>query len=427
MTERKKELLALLPIEVKQSKELTTNAKLILGNIIQLYGTDYARENKSCYRTNKQMMSDTQIRSENTIISCSIQLEQKGLITRVSGKRGEASTYILNVDVLNNYTSISDCSHGGNANEIALLKASVSEIKSEIDNLRSTFEELMAAISSITSKANCSTDIDTDIEEELYVDSTSAVETKPSLKQSEVMDDIPFDVDEDEAETTSEVKETESDKPICANSKNSEDMSYTEEELRAVNHQAIEEFKMMDETRHQHGGNQYTEVNEWVGKKLSRGYDLLGTFRQTKKEDAANAYAHEINELIGSMNKAIISGAITQKQSEAFGKFIDSTNKAYDDKVIYFNRGEQMKKPNPKTVLETEKTANQQKRKEIEKAAPHPTALTDADIQRMAKEANDLFAVWDIQKLTELNEENTKTIKANGTPQQMNLYKRLTA
>jgi hypothetical protein len=433
MTERKKELLALLPIEVKQSKELTTNAKLILANIIQLYGTDYAKDNKSCYRTNKQMMSDTQIKSENTIISCSIQLEQRGLISRVSGKRGEASTYVLNIEALNNYTSNrlqkSDCSNGSNVDEVALLRASVSEMKSEISNLKSTIEELKAAISSITSKPNCSTDTEAEIEEELYVNSntTTAVEGNPNLRQCEVIDDIPFDLDEAETETISEVNGTESDKPIYVNSTDSENMSYSDEELRAVNQQAVEEWKMMEETRHQHISNQHKEVNECVGKKLSRGYDLLSTFRQTKKQDAANAYAHEINELIGSMNRAIQTGGITHNQAEAFGKFIDATNKAYDDKLRYFNRGEQIKKSKPQTALETEKTIIQQRGEETEKAAPRPTALTDADIQRMAKEANILFAMWDLQRLSELEEENKKTIEANGTPQQMNLYKRLTA
>lgn len=432
MTERKKELLALLPIEVKLSNELTTNAKLILANIIQLFGTDYAKENKSCYRTNKQMMSDTQIKSENTIISCSIQLEQRGFIKRVSGKRGEASTYILNVEALNNYTSNrlqkSNCSNGCNVDEVELLRVSVSEMMSEISNLKSAIEELKAAISSITSKANCSTDTEAEIEE-LYVNSveTTAVESNPNLRQCEEIDDIPFDIDESETETNSEVKGTESDKPIYVNSTDSEDMSYTDEELIAVNQQAVEEWKMMEETRHQHISNQHKEVNEWVGKILSRGYDLLSTFRQTKKQDAANAYAHEINELIGSMNRAIQTGGITHNQAEAFGKFIDATNKAYDDKLRYFNRGEQIKKSKPQTALETEKTIIQQRGEETEKAAPRPTALTDADIQRMAKEANILFAMWDLQRLTELEEENKKTIEANGTPQQMNLYKRLTA
>ena len=428
MTERKKELLALLPIAVKQSKELTTNAKLILANIIQLYGTDYAKENKSCYRTNKQMMSDTQIKSENTVISCSIQLEQRGLISRVSGKRGEASTYILNIEALNSYTSNrlqkSDCSNESNVDEVELLRVSVREMKSEISNLKSTIEELKAAISSITSKPNCSTDTETE-KEELYVNSntTTAVEGNPNLRQCEVIDDIPFDMDEAKTETISEAKGTESDKPIYVYSPESENMSYTDEELRAVNQQAIKEWKMMEETRHQSIGNKYKEVNEWVGKKLSRGYDLLSSFRTSKTQEGAVAYAEEIHKLIVSMNKAIQAGAITPKQDEAFGNFIDATNKAYEDKQRYFNRGEQMKRSKPQTAIENNITSILNSNEEIEKAAPHPTAITETDIKRMVDEV--IMQYYALGPYSEVDEQNKKAISANGTPQLMSLYNEL--
>ena len=260
-------------------------------------------------------------------------------------------------------------------------------------------------------------------EKNIYVNSTTDVEYKPNLRQSEEIDDIPFDIDGAETETISEVKGIENDKPIYVNSTDSENMSYTDEELRAVNQQAVEEWKMMEETRHQHIGNQYKEVNEWVGKKLSRGYDLLGTFRQTKKQDAANAYAHEINKLIGSMNRSIQIGAITQKQAEAFSKFIDATNKAYEDKQKYFKRGEQMKKPKSQTVKVSEKPNIQQRSEEIGKAAPRPTAITETDIKRMADEV--IMCYYMFEPYSEVDEQNKKAISANGTPQLMSLYKEL--
>ena len=276
-------------------------------------------------------------------------------------------------------------------------------------------------------------DTDSDKKDTLYnnkkedknicVNSTTAVESNPNLRQCEVIDDIPFDVDEAKTETISEVKGTESDKPIFVNSTDSENMSYTDEELRAVNQQAVEEWKMMKETRHQHISNQHKEVNEWVGKKLSRGYDLLGSFRQTKQQNAAIAYAEEINKLIGSMNWSIQIGAITQKQAEAFGKFIDATNKAYEDKQKYFNRGEQMKKPKSQTVKVSEKPNIQQRSEEIEKAAPRPTALTETDIKKMADEV--IMQYYMFEPYSEVDEQNKKAISANGTPQLMSLYKEL--
>ena len=264
-------------------------------------------------------------------------------------------------------------------------------------------------------------------DKEIYVNSTIVVDSKPNLRQCEVIDDIPFDMDEAKTETISEGKGIESDKPIYVNSTDSENMSYTDEELRAVNQQAFEEWKVMEETRHQHISNQHKEVNEWVGKKLSRGYDLLGTFRQTKKQDAANAYAHEINILIEVMNRSIQIGAITQRQAEAFGKFIDATNKAYEDKQRYFNRGEQMKRSKAQTAIENDSTSILNSNEEIEKAAPCPTALTENDIKRMAEEVNLLFWSLDVEESSELDKKNQKYIEANGTPQQLSLYKQLTA
>lgn len=260
-------------------------------------------------------------------------------------------------------------------------------------------------------------------EKNIYVNSTTDVEYKPNLRQSEEIDDIPFDIDEAETETISEVKGTESDKPIYVNSTNSENMRYTDEELRAVNQQAVEEWQMIGETRHQSIGNKYKEVNEWVGKKLSRGYDLLSTFRQTKKHDAANAYAQEINKLIEAMNRSIQVGAITQKQAEAFGKFIDTTNKAYEDKQRYFNRGEQIKKSKPQTAIENDSTSILNSDEEIEKTAPTPTSITENDIKRMADEV--IMHYYMMEPYSEVNEQNEKSISANGTPQLMSLYKEL--
>lgn len=168
MTDKKRELLALLPYEVQESKELTTSAKLILANIIQWYGTDYAMENKSCYRTNIEMMKDTDIKSENSIISGTLLLQKKGLISRERGERGKASTYILNTEALKSYTEKrpqnSNCSNNNIDKETTLLRTAIGEMKSEISSLKSIIEELKAAILIITSKLNCSTDIETDKE-----------------------------------------------------------------------------------------------------------------------------------------------------------------------------------------------------------------------------------------------------------------------
>ena len=311
-----------------------------------------------------------------------------------------------------------------------ITKRAIGSKRNKNGNIYSLVVDVIASDTSSDTESVKKDTLYNDIKEKkkLLVNScTTEGNSNTNLRKCEVIDDIPFDMDEAKTETISEVKETESDKPIYVNSTDNENMSYTDEELRAVNQQAVEEWQMIEETRHQHISNQHKEVNEWVGKKLSRGYDLLGTFRQTKKQDAANAYAEEINKLIGSMNKAIQAGVITPKQGEAFGKFIDATNKAYEDKQKYFNRGEQMKKSKSQTVIENDCTSILNIDEEIGKAAPRPTALTENDIKRMADEVNLLFWSLDVEESSELDKKNKINIEANGTPQQLSLYKQLTA
>ena len=98
--EGQNDLLSLLPKKVRESSELTKNAKLVLADLILLCGTDYANENGCCYRSNEDLMKDTHIKSHNTLSSCLTKLCGLGYITRKSGVRGQASTYCINYNML---------------------------------------------------------------------------------------------------------------------------------------------------------------------------------------------------------------------------------------------------------------------------------------------------------------------------------------
>ena len=65
--ERENDLLSLLPKKVRESSELTKNAKLVLADIILLCGTDYASENGCCYRSNEDLMKDSHTKSRETL------------------------------------------------------------------------------------------------------------------------------------------------------------------------------------------------------------------------------------------------------------------------------------------------------------------------------------------------------------------------
>ena len=94
-------LVALLPKHLRESSELKSAAKLILGDLLFLYGRDFAKENGFVFRTNQDLMNDTGIKSGNTLVKALRKLEIEGFISRDCGKRGKASEYRLNMDKLN--------------------------------------------------------------------------------------------------------------------------------------------------------------------------------------------------------------------------------------------------------------------------------------------------------------------------------------
>ena len=79
-TDEQKKLLAILPKTLKNSKELTDSSKLVLSNIIFLYGMEEAQKNCFVYRTNTKMMEETGIKSEHTLIVARRHLELLGII-----------------------------------------------------------------------------------------------------------------------------------------------------------------------------------------------------------------------------------------------------------------------------------------------------------------------------------------------------------
>ena len=95
-TDEQKEVLALLPQDVKESNELTDAAKLILANLMLLNGTDFAKNEGYLFRTNQALKEDTGIKSEKTIIAAVNKLIELGFIERKAGQRKSASEYRLN-------------------------------------------------------------------------------------------------------------------------------------------------------------------------------------------------------------------------------------------------------------------------------------------------------------------------------------------
>ena len=93
------ELIALLP---KGLPAMTDGAKLVLSNIIKWYGTDFTNENGFVYRSNADLMKDTEIGGKTRLTNAIRELELKQLITVKRGKFGDRTTateYRLNKEI----------------------------------------------------------------------------------------------------------------------------------------------------------------------------------------------------------------------------------------------------------------------------------------------------------------------------------------
>ena len=105
ITDRQENLLGLLPKKLKNTKDLKTSSKILLSYIIELYGMDFAKVNGYVYRTNTEILKDTEIKQKRTLIDAARELELKGYITRIAGQRvkgekNKASEYHLKGEML---------------------------------------------------------------------------------------------------------------------------------------------------------------------------------------------------------------------------------------------------------------------------------------------------------------------------------------
>ena len=175
ITESQKELIALAEATIKkeQLKSLTQSAKIVLGDIILLSGTDFAKENGYCYRTNLDLVKDCEL-DEKTIIKSVRLLEANNVISSKRGIRGKASEYSVTPSMSSKTQSMSS----------EMSSKSLVEIKDYIDmkfnELRQYIDECMMKMSSkmsseMSSKSQSMSSTDTDTESDKDIDKDSYI------------------------------------------------------------------------------------------------------------------------------------------------------------------------------------------------------------------------------------------------------------
>ena len=126
--EELKELMALLPSNIRTTKEFTTKTKMVIAQLILMNGMDKVKNDGYFFVTNQRLVEELGI-TEKTIIKILRNLEEHNFITRKSGKRGEASEYIVNEEIIKSF---------GNTVKIHCKKENEITVSNYSNNLENT-------------------------------------------------------------------------------------------------------------------------------------------------------------------------------------------------------------------------------------------------------------------------------------------------
>lgn len=331
--EEQKELVALLPQDVKKYG-LTDSAKLVLGQIIFMYGTDFAEENGFVFRSNEDLLNDTGIASKTTLLKAINQLVNKGLISTkraAKGDRGTASEYVLNESVLQKCTiqDIDNQAFGKkctikctNNCTIENQKCTI-EIERKINDMELNIKELVEAIKELKDEIKdlkctiegqkCTTDSDTDSEKESFY-KEKLIDEKQWVFEHEWNDDEELDFsDEDlmQIEGWGNALMASTNKTITSN--NNEVMKAT----ATNNNPSI------------------TQSNDWFGKWMNRINGLLDCYFSAKSKEGIQAFESEINQLLISISDKSNTLSLTDKQRSAVDAICNRYIALNDQKLKY--------------------------------------------------------------------------------------------
>lgn len=192
-SQEQKELIALLPDGLPK---MTDGAKLVLSNIIYLYGTDFAKENGYVFRSTDDMLKDTGISSKTTLSRAIRQLTLLGLMTVKSGsyESRTANEYRLSDEMLEKIgfnQSVLMGTHMGTHNQNEVIRQLIEENKSfrlSINELTEQIKVLTETVKALEKNSMCTTETDTEIEKNNYSTGTSCTGTNMNKKESILTD-----------------------------------------------------------------------------------------------------------------------------------------------------------------------------------------------------------------------------------------------
>ena len=223
------ELLEALPTSLRESKELTTKQKVVLGQLIIYSGLEIVKKDGYFFRSNKDLTNDCDIQ-EKTLITALNKLVMMGFIERKSGSRKDgASLYRLNQKMITDYckTKVDDYSKKDSEDYSNDYSKIITAMHVRITELELTVKRLVERITVIEGgNYSTETDIDKEIDKEKDLlnnnieetDSNQELETNESenskLNQSQLeSNEIPTEVLVSTNELESLNDQTDADEP----------------------------------------------------------------------------------------------------------------------------------------------------------------------------------------------------------------------
>lgn len=197
------ELLMLLPSNIRNNKDFTFKTKLVLAQLVLMNGLDKAKKDGYFFVTNQKLVDELAI-SEPTLIKTLRQLEAHGYIKRKQGKRGEASEYIVNEELI--YGNTKNLSNNLSKDLSNNLSKKIDDLTLIINDLVKTNQMLITKIEHLETlvkqNKNFSTDTESDTEIELDINNNikynniisrkniNKNNTRINIKEKELNEDI---------------------------------------------------------------------------------------------------------------------------------------------------------------------------------------------------------------------------------------------
>ena len=165
------ELLEVLPTNVRETKELTTKQKVVLGQLSIYNGLEIVKKDGYFFRSNKDLTNDCDIQ-EKTLITALNKLVMMGFIERKSGSRKDgASLYRLNQKMITSYckSKVDDYSKKDSEDNSNDYSKIITAMHVRITELELTVKRLVERITVIEGR-NYSKDYSTDTDKDIELD-----------------------------------------------------------------------------------------------------------------------------------------------------------------------------------------------------------------------------------------------------------------